>query len=166
MSLHQLILNKKTVDVALSMSGTRMAVLSDTDVAVYALDMQKRPIPLPYLLWRTDVLASCPRHVAFAGDEQVFVLTDDWDEQESCLWTNKGEKLVYKGRIEGPAQTSSIASGVDFQNLYVQYQDGSLHEAKIEEAGDDLPLQSSLVNKFPSFAPEARVVTLNEQVCT
>jgi elongator complex protein 1 len=165
MSLHQLSLDKKAVDVALSMSGTRMAVLSDTDVAVYALDMKKRPIPLPSLLWRTDVSASCPRHVAFAGDEQVFILTDDWDEQESCLWTNKGEELVCKGRIEGPAQTSSIASGVDFQSLYVQFQDGSLHKARTEEVGDDSLLQSNLINKFPSFAPEARVVTLKEQVC-
>ncbi|KAF2710609.1 elongator complex protein 1 [Pleomassaria siparia CBS 279.74] len=164
MSLHQLELEHKALDVALSMSGTRMAVLSDMGISIYSLDVRKRPIPLPTLLWSSEVPGGrCPRHLTFVGDEQVFVLTDDWDEEESCLWTNEGEKLIFYGRIEGPGQTSSIASGVDFEKLYVQFVDGALHAVTTEQGGGDSALQSSLSTKFPSFAPEARIVTINEQ---
>jgi len=167
MSLYQLSLDYKAVDVALSMSGTRLAVLSDTDVAVYALDMGKRPVPSPTLLCRIEALKGhCPRHVAFVGDEQIFVLTDRWDEENSRLWTSKGEKLVYQERVQGPGRTSSIVPSVDYQMLYLQFQDGSLHEVRKDEAPSNSSLQSRLVNKFPSFAPEVRVVIFDGMVWT
>jgi elongator complex protein 1 len=100
MSLHKLPLEHKAIDVAVSMSGTRLAVLSDTDLAVYALDMSKKPVPMPSLLWRSDAFKDhIPRHVAFVGDEQIFVLTDDWDEDESSVWISNDKELVSRGPI-------------------------------------------------------------------
>jgi hypothetical protein len=52
MAFHTLALEYKAVDVALSESGSRLAVLSNTDLALYALDLNKRPIPKPTLLWK------------------------------------------------------------------------------------------------------------------
>jgi elongator complex protein 1 len=109
MSLHTLKLEHKALDVALSGSGTRLAVLSDSDLAVYALDMKKRPIPKPSLLWRSDTIKShCPRHVAFVGDDQVHVLTDDWDNNESCLWRSQDEELVLQGPLLEAGSASSL----------------------------------------------------------
>lgn len=166
MSLHTLQLDYKAVDVALSRSGTRLAVLSDSNVAVYALDMNKRPIPKPSLLWRSDTIESqCPRQVAFVGDDQVHVLTDNWDDEESCLWRNEGEDLVLQGPLLEAGSASSLISSVDSSVLCIQFSNGALHQLHPTEGSSDLPPQVSLTRQFPSIAPEVRLVSTEDQVC-
>jgi elongator complex protein 1 len=166
MSLHTLQLDHKALDVALSGSGTRLAVLSDIGLAVYALDMNKRPIPKPSLLWRSDTIKShCPRHVAFVGDDHVHVLTDDWDDDESCLWRSKGEDLVLQGPLLEAGSASSLIPSVDSSTLYIQSSNGALHQVHFTEDSSDLPPQMSLAHKFPSIAPEVRLVSSEDQVC-
>jgi elongator complex protein 1 len=165
MSLHTLALEQKPVDVALSMSGTRLAVLSDKDLAVYALDMSKRPVAKPALLWRSDALQGhSPRHVVFTGDEQIFVLTDSWDEDESCLWRSEGQELLPQGPIMEADHASFLSSSVDYQDVYVQLQNGALHHIDTDESSADLPPQTSLVHKFPAFSAEAKTVVADGQV--
>jgi elongator complex protein 1 len=160
MSLHTLALESKPIDVALSKSGTRLAVLSDQDLAVYALDLNKRPIPKPAFIWRSDAVKDhSPRHVTFVGDDQIFVLTDSWDEDE-------GEMLLSQGPIIEAESASLLLSSVDHETLHVQFQNGALHQIGTEEATADLPPQTSLVNKFPSPAPEVQVVEIEGQVGT
>ena len=167
MSLHTLALEHKPVDVALSMSGTRLAVLSGTDLAVYALDMSKRPVSKPTLVWRSDALQGhSPRHVVFSGDEQIFVLTDNWDEDESCLWRSEGQELLPQGPIMEADHASFLSSSVDYQEVYIQLQNGALHRVNTDESSADLPPQTSLVHKFPAFAAEAKTVTADGQVRT
>ncbi|KAF2117499.1 elongator complex protein 1 [Lophiotrema nucula] len=164
MSLLQVKLERKPVDVALSASGTRLAVLSDSDVAIYNLDMIKRPIPPPELLWRSDALKnSIPRHVAFIGDDQVFVLTDSWEEEESSLWSSKGEELIFRGPILQPGHVSSLVSSADYQSLCIQFQDGTVHAVGVEEDTSDLPMQTSALQKFLAVAPELRVISVEGQ---
>lgn len=161
MSLQQLSLESQAVDVALSMSGTRLAVLSDTHISVYATDMTKRPVPVPTLLWRENALdGHVPRHVAFLGDDKIFVLTDSWDEEESSLWTSTEEELVYRGPILEPGRVSSITSSVDYQKLYLHFQDGTLYEV---EAPNESQPQTTQIHRFPTFAPEVRVVMLDDK---
>ncbi|KAF2635875.1 elongator complex protein 1 [Massarina eburnea CBS 473.64] len=161
MSLQQLSLDKKALDVALSMSGTRLAVLSDSDLAVYTVDLKKRPVPVPTLLWRSKSLEEAyPRHVAFLGDDRVCILADNWDEEESSIWISEGEELLPKGPILEPGQVSSLTSGIDFQKVYVSFQNGSIHELLLGEAADDLPLQTSLALSLPSFSPEVKISIL------
>jgi elongator complex protein 1 len=167
MSLHTLALDSKPIDVALSKSGTRLAVLSDQDLAVYALDLNKRPIPKPAFIWRSDAVKDhSPRHVTFVGDDQIFVLTDSWDEDESHLWRSEGEMLLSQGPIIEAESASLLLSSVDHETLHVQFQNGALHQIGTEEATADLPPQTSLVNKFPSPAPEVQVVEIEGQVGT
>ncbi|KAF2127337.1 elongator complex protein 1 [Dothidotthia symphoricarpi CBS 119687] len=164
MSLHTLALEQKPIDVGLSSSGTRLAVLSDKDLAVYALDMHKRPLPKPALLWRSDAVQNhSPRHVNFVGDEQIYVLTDSWDEDESCLWRSEGEELLPQGPIVEAESISSLTFSTDFENLYTQFANGALHQISTSGASSDLPPETYLVHKFPSFAPEVRVIVLDEQ---
>jgi elongator complex protein 1 len=165
MSLHTLALESKPIDVALSKSGNRLAVLSDRDLAVYALELHKRPIPKPSLLWRNDAVKDhSPRHVTFLGEDQMFVLTDSWDEEESCLWRSEGNTLLSQGPIMEGEGTSLLLSDVDQETLYTQFQNGSLHQVLIDDTTSDLPPQTSLVNKFPSFAPEIQVINIEGQV--
>jgi elongator complex protein 1 len=165
MSLQRLDIDGKAIDVALSMSGTSLAVLSDTNVAVYAVDLKKRPVPPPTLLWRSTALSrACPRHVTFLGDERFCVLADKWDEEESFIWVSEGQDLVSKGPILEPGKVSSITTSVDYQQIYINFQDGSIHELVLGEGTDDLPLQSSQVTTLPSFAPEVRITSLDEKV--
>ena len=165
MALHELELEFVAIDAALSMSGTRLAVLSDTDVAIYALDMRKRPVPPPTLLWRTTFSQDCcPRQVAFIQDDQFFVLTDDWDMDESSIWASEDKELVYCGHLTGLGRVSSIVPNVDFRRLFAQSQDGSLHEVETTPGLHHSGLQHNMVNKFPSFVPEVRVVSVGDKV--
>ena len=165
MSLHKLALVRKAVDVAFSMSGTRLAVLSDADVAVYACDLKQRPIPRPTLLWRSAPFSgACPRLVAFRGDDQICVLTDAWDEDESSMYISKGEELFSQGPILETARVSSITSSVEFQNLYVHFQDGSTHEVLLDDPSSNATLQTSLVTRLPSTMPELKVAQMDGNV--
>jgi elongator complex protein 1 len=165
MSLHTLVLESTPIDVAISKSGTRLAVLSDQDLAVYALELNKQPIPKPAFIWRSDAVKNhSPRHVTFVGDEQIFVLTDTWDEEESHLWQSEGEMLLPQGPIIEADSTSLLLSSVDHETLYVQLQNGALHQIGTDEATADLPPQTSLVNKFSSPVPEVQVVKVEGQV--
>jgi len=165
MSLHTLALTHKAVDVAFSMSGTRLAILSDADVAVYALNLKQRPVLLPTLLWRSKLFVEvCPRHVAFRGDDQVCVLTDAWDEDESSMWTSEGEELFPRGPILEAAKVSAITSSVDFEKVYLHFQDGSVHEVLAAQQSSNSTLQTSLEMSLPLFAPESKVIQLNGTV--
>jgi elongator complex protein 1 len=165
MSLHTLVLEHKPVDAALSMSGTRLAVLSDNDLAVYALDMSKRPVSKPALLWRSNAFEGCsPRHVVFLGDEQIYALTDNWDEDESCLWRSEGQELLPQGPIVEADHVSFLSSSVNYDEVYIQLQNGASHRISTDELSTDLPPQTALVHKFPSFAAEAKTVTADGQV--
>jgi elongator complex protein 1 len=166
MAFHTLALEHKAIDVAISESGTRLAILSNNDIALYALDLHKRPIPKPTLLWKSGAIANhCPRHVAFIGDEQLFCLTDAWDEDESSLWRTEGTELLPLGPIIESDGASSLLPDVEYKTLCIQFQDGALHRVDTGEASADLPPQTSLLHKFPSLAPEVKVVTIAEQVC-
>lgn len=164
MAFCTLALDQKPTDVALSESGTRLAVLSDNHLAVYGLDVTKRPITRPSLLWQSDALKDhSPRHVTFVGDEQLFVLTDSWDEDESSLWRSEDQMLLPQGPIVETDSTSSLLSGLGYHSLYVQLHNGALHQIDTNEAASDLPPQTTPVQKFPAFAPEAKVVTVDGQ---
>ena len=166
MSLHTLPLERKAVDVAFSGSSSRLAVLSDSKLTVYALDMHKRPLPKPSLMWRSDVLnGHCPRHVAFLDDETICVLTDSWDEDESSLWSSVGETLNYRGPLVELESVSSLFSSAEYNKLYIQFQNGALHELEELEPQNDLPPISSPIHRFPSLAPEVKVVSVEGQVC-
>ncbi|EDU46765.1 elongator complex protein 1 [Pyrenophora tritici-repentis Pt-1C-BFP] len=164
MSLHTLALESIPVNVALSKSGNRLAVLSDSDLAVYALDLEKRPVLKPAFLWRSGAVKDhSPRHVTFAGDGQIFVLTDSWDEDEASLWRSEGDMLLPQGPIVEADSTALLLSSVDHGILYTEFHNGALHQVVIDETTTDLPPQSTLVHKFPSFAPEVQVVKFEGQ---
>jgi elongator complex protein 1 len=166
MAMHLLTLERKAIDVAISESGSRLAVLSDVDLAVYVLDMQKRPVPKPVLQWRSDAFTDYyPRHVTFIGDEELCVLTDRWDENESCIWRTSGERLQLQGPVFESESISSLGSNVDHRSIYVQFQNGALHRLDEVEASDISPPTTSPIHKFPSLAPEVRVVLVEGQVC-
>lgn len=166
MSLHQVGLEQKATDVAVSKSNTRLAVLSNKDLTVYALEMKKKPVPLPKLLWRSKALTGhYPRHVAFVGDDNVFVITDSWDEELCSLWTSKEQELVLLGQIDGSRQVSSLVTSLQYEKLYLQYRDGAISSIEAPESPTDVAISTTVVNKFPSFAPEARVFIQNDCVC-
>ena len=165
MALCTVPLIQKPADVAISKSGTRLAVLSNSHLAVYALDVTKRPISKPSLLWQSDALeGQSARHVAFLNDEQLYVLTDSWSDDESSLWRSEDQMLLPQGPIVEAESTSSLASSVDYQSLYVQLQNGAIHQIDTNEAVSDLPPQTTLAQKFPAFAPDFRVISIDGQV--
>ncbi|KAJ4365102.1 putative elongator complex protein 1 [Neocucurbitaria cava] len=163
MSLHTLALLRKPVDVAFSKAGNLVAVLSDHDIAIYSLGIDQRPLPKPSLLWRSDAIKDhCPRHVSFIGDDQIYVLTDRWDEQRSYLWRREGEELLPQGPVMEVESVSLLTSGVDLDTLYLQSQNGALYKVSTDEATAEL-LQTSLINKFPSFSPESQIIDIEGQ---
>jgi elongator complex protein 1 len=165
MSLHQLTLSQKAIDVAFSVSSTRLAILSEVDVALYTIDLKKQPVPPPALVWRSEAFQGlCPRHVAFFGKDQVGVLTDAWEEEESLLWVIGEGSLYRKGPILGASQISFMTSGVDSQKLFVHFQDGDVHEVLTADSFVDVTLQTLLATSLPSFAPEAKVILLGGEV--
>jgi elongator complex protein 1 len=166
MSLHTLPLERKAVDVAFSKSSSRLAILSDSDLAVYALDMHKRPLPKPSLMWRSDAIKdSCPRHITFLGDDFICVLTDSWDEDESCLWSTAGEAIGLRRPVIESVSVSSLNPSVDYNKLHIQFQNGALHELHEVGTQTDLPPTTAPVHKFPSLTPEVQVVAVEGQVC-
>lgn len=162
MSLQTLALESVPVDVTLSKSGTRLAVLSNRDLALYALDMHKRPIPKPVLLWRSDALKDySPRQVAFVGDEDIHILIDNWDEEEAFLWRSEGENVVPHGPIMETENVSSLVSCVENSVLYAQFQNGSLHQV---DTAENMSPQTPLVQKLPSFCSEVQVAQVQGKV--
>lgn len=162
MAFCTLTLDHKPTDVTLSESGTRLAVLSSTHLAVYSLDVTTRPVSRPKLLWQSDALeGQSARHVTFVGDEQLYVLSDSWDEDESSLWRSEGEMLLPQGPIVETEGASSLSSGVDYQGLYLELQNGTLHRIDVSDVASDLPPHTALMQKFPAFAPEFKVITID-----
>lgn len=158
-------LDHKPTDVAFSKSGTRLAVLSDNHLAVYGLDVTKRPVAKPALLWQSDALeGQSARHVTFIDDEQLYVLTDSWIDEETSLWRSEAEMLLPQGPVMDAEGVSLLASDVDYQKLYLQLQSGALLQVDTSESASDLPPQTTLTQKFPAFAPESKVITIDGQV--
>ncbi|KAL5440412.1 hypothetical protein PMIN06_009675 [Paraphaeosphaeria minitans] len=163
MSMIQLPLDRNVVDVAFSRSGTRLAVLSDKDVALFAFDLQKRPVTRPSFLWRSDFSEGhSPRHVTFAGDDQVCVLTDVWDEDETFVWVNEDEQLVNRGPILEPGSVSSIGSDVGSSKLLVNLRNGDL--TSVVEMRTDETVQTTPLTTLPSFVPEVKMATLEGEL--
>lgn len=161
MSFQTLSLDSVPIDVTLSKSGIRLAILSNHTLAVYALDMHKRPVPKPTLLWRSDALKDySPRHVAFVGDESIHVLIDNWDEEEAFLWRSEGEDIVPHGPIMETENVSSLVSTVDQSAIYAEFQNGALHQVDITE---DMSPQTPLVQKLPTFCAEVQVAHVDGQ---
>lgn len=166
MAFQTIPLQQKAIDVAISKSGSRLAVLSNNDLAMYALEMDKRPIPQPVLLWRSDAIKNhCPRHVAFFGDSQVFCLTDNWDDDESSLWKAENDDVTCLGPVIDTDGVSSLVSDVDYQMLCIQSQTGALHSIDTTGGSLDLPPQTSVICNLPSHAPEVKMVTFEDNVC-
>ncbi|KAH7094464.1 elongator complex protein 1 [Paraphoma chrysanthemicola] len=164
MALHNLVLQRPALDVAISRSGSRLAVLSNDDLAVYALDMVSRPIPKPALLWRSTTTGShTSRQVTFVGDEQIFILADNWEEDISALWSAENEKLILRGPILETGAVSSLFSSVDHTRLCAQWQDGAVREFDLAAVPESTYLQTSAIHHFPSVASEVRVAALNGQ---
>ena len=172
MALLQLALDRIPVDVAFSHSGTRMAVLSENDVAVYAFDLKKRPVMPPSLIWRAtipgDLAGHSPRHVAFSSNEKLYVLSDVWDEEESFMLMaeeyedGNGGGFTRPCPILEPGKTSSIASDVEGKHVFLSFRDGSIHLVR----EDDMQMNFPTMAVLPSFALEVKVVTLEEEVRT
>ncbi|KAF2441894.1 elongator complex protein 1 [Karstenula rhodostoma CBS 690.94] len=163
MSMLQLPLDRNAVDVAFSRSGTRLAVLSNTDVALFAFDLQKRPVARPSFLWRSSFSEGhIPRHVTFVGDDQLCVLTDVWDEEETFVWANEDERLVNRGPILEPGRASSIASDVESSKLLVNLRNGEL--TSVVEMRTDETVRTTPSTILPSFTPEVKTIMLGELV--
>ncbi|KAL5382220.1 hypothetical protein DPSP01_006620 [Paraphaeosphaeria sporulosa] len=159
MSMLQLPLDRNVVDVAFSRSGTRLAVLSDKDVALFAFDLQKRPVTRPSFLWSGDFSEGhSPRQVTFVGEDQLCVLTDVWDEDETFVWTNEDEQLVNRGPILEPGRFSSIASDVESSKLLVSLRNGEY--TSVVEMRTDETVKTTPLTNLPSFAPEIKTATL------
>lgn len=169
----QLPLESKLVDIAFSYSGTRIAVLSDTSVSVYALDLKKRPITKPSLIYQYNIEdfrpGHSPRQVTFAKDEKLYILTDLWDEEESFIWiasendNGAGGSITEVIPILHTEKVSSIASDVGGEHTFVHFQDGSV-EILSERPEVDMSLDYTSIAKLPTFAPEVKVATLDGQV--
>jgi elongator complex protein 1 len=158
-------LDRKPTDVAISKSGTRLAVLSDNQLTVYGLDVTKRPISRPTLLWQSDAVeGQSARHVTFIDDEQLYVLTDSWIDDESSLWRSEGQMLLPHGPIMDAEGVSLLTSDVDYEGLYLQLQSGALLQVDTSEAASDLPPQTTFTKKFPAFCPEFKVINIDGQV--
>jgi elongator complex protein 1 len=159
----QIPLDCKTVDVAFSRSGARLAVVSDTDVAMFAFDLQKRPVVRPSLLWTSRFPEDhLPRHVTFVGDDRLCVLTDVWDEEEAFVWTNEDEQMVNRGPILEPGRVSSIASDVDFSRFLVNLRNGE--RTSVIEMATGESVQTTPITILSSFAPEVKTVVLEGDV--
>ncbi|KAF2013672.1 elongator complex protein 1 [Aaosphaeria arxii CBS 175.79] len=164
MSFLQIPLEKKAVDVAISATNSRIAVISNSDVSVYSLDLHKRPVPKPTLLWRSDSLQDyLPRQVAFI-DDRVYVLTDSWQEEESSLWlSNDNQQLDFLGRILEPGRASSIVQRADYHSIYVQFYSGLLYDIRPDGTLDNFVGGTQSLLPFPTFTPTAQVTTVDSQ---
>lgn len=165
MAMHSLQLDYPAVDIALSSSGSRIAVVSNRDLAVYTWDLAERPLPKPILLWRSQFTDNhWPRHVAFTAEDDIYALTDSWDEDESCIWRSQRDIMTMQGPILEAESVSSLFSNVEGNALHVQLRNGALHHLKNQADAENMRLQTSLVHKFPTFASEVRVVRHENQV--
>jgi elongator complex protein 1 len=163
MSMLQILLDCKSVDVAFSRSGTRLAVVSDTGVALFAFDLHKRPVARPSLLWSSRFSEGhLPRHVTFVGDDQLCVLTDMWAEEEAFVWTNEDEQMLNKGPVLEPGRVSSIAYDVDFSRFLVNLCNGE--RTSVIEVATGESVQTTPITVLPSFTPEVKTVILEAEV--
>ncbi|KAF2742448.1 elongator complex protein 1 [Sporormia fimetaria CBS 119925] len=158
MAFKQLTLESAPVDVAISEYGNKIAVLSDSGLYVYGTDLTKRPVPMPSLLWHNhEFRGHEPRHVAFRGHETVYVVTDSWDEDHSLLWKSSHESLTCVAPVGENSPVASLVTSVDYQDVYLQFRDGSLYAVDSEESQQ----LTQLTFKAPSFAPDVKIVRVD-----
>lgn len=167
MSLLRIELESAATDVMISAKNRRIVVVSNKDVAVYGLDLSKRPVPNPTLIWRSDALdGQIPRQVAFLDDQHVYVLTDSWDKEENGLWaSNDQDELLFQGLILEPGRASSIVQRVDYLSLYVQFQDGTIYDISPDGSLSNVAKRTALLEEYPSFSPEAKIAIVGGRVC-
>ncbi|KAJ4357966.1 putative elongator complex protein 1 [Didymosphaeria variabile] len=163
MSMFQLALDRNAVDVAFSRSGTRLAVLSDTDIAIFAFDFQIRPVSRPTFLWRSHLADDhSPRHVALVGDNQICVLTDVWDEEETFVWTNEDKRMMNRGPILEPGIVSSMTSDIESSRFLVNLRNGEF--TSMVELRTNGPTQTTPLTNMPSFTPDVKTVMLEGEI--
>ncbi|OCK81787.1 elongator complex protein 1 [Lepidopterella palustris CBS 459.81] len=165
MSLHQLYLKHNALDVAISNSSTRIAVLSETDISLYSVEISKKPIPDPVFVWRTTIpLGHCPRQIAFKGDAEILLLTSQWDKESSTLWKCGEEKVYCLGETTGFGSISNLFSSINREQVYLQTT--SAFVVKVDTSvivPDTTELRGKLVNKFPSTVSWVQVADYAEE---
>ncbi len=159
------ILDHKPIDVAFSILGTRMAVLSDQHLVVYAINMTRRPTPKPEILWQSHFSPDhSARHVVFAGDDRVCVLTNTWDKNESYLWYYAQGALFFQQKILESEEASLLISSIDHSETFIQFRSGAVHRIVVNEVEAEVQFSTIFVHKFPSLAAEAQMISFKQEV--
>lgn len=161
--------SKRTItDVALSKSGNSLAVLSTSDLAVYAVDLTCRSPPPPMKIWHYEHFeGNLPRQVAFLDEFKLFVLADSFEESSNSLWEAnielQPENMVTHILPQG-SPICALVPGVQHDSLHLQTSSGHLLSISnlISTNGPISNTTSDL--HFPTQAAESAVVTYQDQV--
>jgi elongator complex protein 1 len=161
MSLHQVSLSGNALDVAISASNSRIAVLVEHEILVFALDVHKKPIPEPTFLWRRATpLDHSPRQIAIVANEEIFLITDEWNSSVATLWKCEEQETISYGCVSGLGSGSSIAPSLSWTGLFLQTSNGSISSIDtIRPPPDTRELNLTPVAKFPSPASLVRIAT-------
>ncbi|KAF2809632.1 IkappaB kinase complex, IKAP component [Mytilinidion resinicola] len=168
MSLHQINLPEIALDAAVSAANSRIAILTREGVYVFALDIHKKPVPEPTLVWRCASPPNhYPRQIAFVSDTDIFLITDQWNGSASTLWKCEEQGVTSYGGVSGMRSSSNITSSLDRTGLFVQTSNGAISSIATKQSApevEDLCLAS--VAKFPSPVSLVQVVVhADENIC-
>ncbi|KAJ5569907.1 uncharacterized protein N7459_009337 [Penicillium hispanicum] len=125
MAHNELPLDSNAIDVAFSKSGTRIAVLMKNSFSIFLWSLKNRPVAVPILESSyplEDAPASRPRQIAFANENEVYVLKDNGpntSQVERTTLETRVTSVVYQATDS--EQLSSIFPGVGHQALWLSH---------------------------------------------
>jgi elongator complex protein 1 len=150
MSFAELELSANAIDVAVSESATKIAVLHQQGVSLYELDYSVRPFQHPKLLREAPLAEQIPRQVAFSGDDGISVLCSEPNTPADNVVEIKisDESAFDSGELSSGA--SSLFSAVDFSSTCFEDGNGGVYELGASAS-------ASMLAKLPVHCPWTEV---------
>lgn len=168
MARHEVHLAQSAIDVAISFSGTRIAVLHEDQVCIYAYDLISKPISEP-VLERNLVLPPSvqhPRQVAFTRDLDVYVLLGSVGPipDSVCYLCSGGDSEGIYKEI-GLQESVAIFPTLDYQSICIQAKDGSVASLNPDVTEERIAqFKTITVAKLPVACPWVELVHQADRV--
>jgi elongator complex protein 1 len=137
MSFAELELSANAIDVAVSESATKIAVLHQQGISLYELDYSVRPFQHPKLLREALLAEQVPRQIAFSGEDGISVLCSEPNTPADNIVEIKISDESAFDSAELSSGASSLFSAVDFSSTCFEDGHGGVYELGASVWRDD-----------------------------
>lgn len=162
MAFSEIDLQGNAVDVAVSRSASRIAVLHTESVSVYKCNFAIKPVSHPELVGIYDVPTTNARQIAFSGDDQLAVVCSEASSAVDTIHQIDLTSEIVSLPYDAPGKVASIFPRADHENICFEDALGNCYEVESFDESTSA-LQSQHLVKLPIHCPSVEIWNDTEQ---